>query len=197
MRRIVALFIAAMLVAGLTACGGGGEEAEAPPAEGEAAAPAAEGGAPPPAPGVPVAATSAVGDKSKVETDYPAPFPEVNESTPPEVADALKLKQPLLIVFVDKAQKTTDDVKAELNSVTKKYRGLIEVTTYDISAAVDAEQGSEEASASLEAALFAKDLSIGYAPYMIVVDRNGMITWRSSGYVDRGLIEREVLRATQ
>jgi len=31
----------------------------------------------------------------------------------------------------------------------------------------------------------------------VIVDKNGFITWRWLGYVDRDLIEREVLRATE
>ena len=41
------------------------------------------------------------------------------------------------------------------------------------------------------------DLKVQHAPYLLFVDRYGRITGRYAGYVDRKLIELEILRATQ
>jgi len=40
-------------------------------------------------------------------------------------------------------------------------------------------------------------LKINTTPYIVFVNANGQITYRFAGFVDRGLIEREIMRATQ
>jgi hypothetical protein len=43
----------------------------------------------------------------------------------------------------------------------------------------------------------AQTLDAGYMPAIILVNRSGQMTWQSTGYLDEGSLEREILRATQ
>jgi hypothetical protein len=168
----------------LVGCGGGGEPtepaAEAPPAE-----------APPAAPAAP-AQPEYVTDRSLNDDDIePAPFPSFTTTeTPAALADKLDAGRPMVILFYDPAQGVTGTLRPEVDAVMNDYRGLVDLVTFNVG-------GSAESDATKSAVTYATELGVNSTPYLIVVDGNGFITWRWKGYVDRGLIEREVERASR
>lgn len=133
--------------------------------------------------------------KSPTETVTNEPFPVVKDETPADVTTRLQNGQPMLILFYDDEQAITTDQRAEIDVVLKKYRGLIDFLSYDIAEGLP---GSEQATsaAAQQAAQMAGTLKVNFTPYIIFVDRAGRITYRFSGFTDRELLEREVLRAT-
>lgn len=197
MRRLVAALIVVTLALVLAGCGGGGEEQAATPTSGESVAP------PPPA-GSQVAAVT---DKSPDEgQDYTA-LPTDEDIVPTAVLERLKTKQPMVIYFYDATQRSTNDQDAQLETVMKANRGLIDLVKYDIGkfASIDA-SGATRADASISATanaeseratLFADQLKISFAPYLLLVDSDGYIVWRFRGYTDAKLIEQQVVRATK
>ncbi|HEX9093993.1 MAG TPA: hypothetical protein VF902_08420 [Coriobacteriia bacterium] len=186
MRRLAAALVLAVAALSLAACGGGGGS--------EAAAPAT----PPPAvvAPVPAAATPGKDIKSPTETVSNEAFPVVAGETPEAIVTRLQAKQPMVVFFYDSTQGTTADQRVEVEAVTKKYRGMIDLLTYDIAAGV---AGSDTATDPVvqQAMDMAGTLKVKFTPYILFVDREGRITYRFSGFTDRGLLEREVLRATQ
>lgn len=198
MRRPVVALIAATALAltlALAGCGGGAQpaaEQPAPPA-GDPAAPAD------PAAAQPV-------DLSPLEEVVYEPFPRDEEALPAELASRLDAGQPLLIMFVDRSQATTDDQQAIVDALMEKYRGLISVLTFDVGRFVtQGEDGlivvDEKVSADPVAAPVARligqdQLDVRFTPYTVIVDANGYITWRHRGVLDDKALEREVIRAT-
>lgn len=180
MRRIVVVLVVALLALSLAGCGGGSEPTtEAPPAAAAPAeAPATEVGLDP--------------DRSSNDSDIaPVAFPSfATTDTPAVFKEKLDAKRPMLIFFHDNRQQVTADLRAEMDAVMTEYRGLIDLITFNTE--------GEVASLEVQAAVtYASELGITGTPYLIVVDRNGFITWRSKGYAERNVIEREVERATR
>lgn len=184
MRRIVAALVVALLAFTLVGCGGGEEEA----ATTEEAAPAA--GAPvEPASGE----TTMTADKSANDyDDPPVAFPAFEETTTPAVfQDRLDAHRPMLIMFYDSRQtQVTDDLRAEVDAVINQYRGLVDLLTFNV-AGTDAEVDAETA------VTYASELDIVSTPYILIVDSDGFITWRSKGFAEQGILKREVERVTR
>jgi hypothetical protein len=180
----------------LVACGGGAEEPPAP--EGEAAAP-------PPVAAPPAAADpNPIADRSAEESDTFEPFPS-GEDIPEPVADRIVEKQPMLMLFVDESQKDTNDVRDEVAVVVKNNRGRIDLLTYDVgkysnvtkggTVEVDAAKLDKDPKAQ-ESVMLARAVGVTFTPYILIVDDQGYIIYRHSGYVDSELLERQVLRVT-
>lgn len=181
MRRSVVALIAVALALTLGACSGGGDKAttETPPATAAPAKPAAtEAEAPP--------------DRSANDNDaLPMAFPSFTTTTTPAIfKEKLDAGRAMLILFYDTRQDQTTDVRAEVDAVMTEYRGLIDLVTFDVA-------GAATDPAVQAAALYASELGVASTPYLIVVDKGGFITWRNKGYAERGIIEREVERATK
>ncbi len=182
MRKIVAVIVVALLSFVLVGCGGGGDTAATTTG---AAAPSA-----------PVAAKPPVesSDRSPIESGTPEPFPAIESTTlPSAIKSKLDAKRPLMIYFYDSTLPESKIVRAEIDAVLQENRGLIDLVTFDLGAT---KKGVATDGARLGAAL-AGDLRVPRPPYIVIVDGNGFITWRFMGYVDRGIISREVLRATE
>jgi len=182
MRRIVVAVLAVGLALTVAGCGGGADEAttETPATPPPASAPAVE---------VPT-----VTDRSPVEFGEPEPFPSLEGTTVPEtVASKLQSGRPLLLFFYDKDELETKTQRAEVDAVLSEYRGLIDLVSFDIGATKDG--GATDA--AKQAVALANGLRVTSTPYIIIVDGNGFITWRWLGYVDREIINKEVLRATE
>ncbi|MBN2404617.1 MAG: hypothetical protein JXE06_03465 [Coriobacteriia bacterium] len=183
MRRIFVALIVLSMAFALVGCGGTDETAET--AETDEAAPV-------------VAATTdpveEVVDRSLLETGYPAQFPEVtNTEMPSAIQEKLDDGRPMAIFFYDDTEVVTKDQRTELDAALTEYRGLIDLVTYNLASAA----GSTPSEDVQVAALLAADLGVSGTPYIIMVDGNGFVTWRFKGYVDRDVIGREVLRATE
>ncbi|PKQ37099.1 MAG: hypothetical protein CVT59_09270 [Actinobacteria bacterium HGW-Actinobacteria-1] len=182
MRKIVVVLVAALLALALAGCGGG-----------EAATPAADA----PAVDAPVAAATPPAqstDRSPIESGTPEPFPAIESTAvPAAIQSKLDAKRPMALYFYDSTLPESKTIRAELDAVLQENRGLIDLVTFDLGAT---KGGVATESARLGAAL-AGDLRVVRPPYIILVDGNGFITWRFMGYVDREMISREVLRATE
>jgi hypothetical protein len=147
-----------------------------------------------------------VPDRSPTETVEYASLSEEATGLPTDVQKRLDKKQPMLIYVFDKTQKASTETRAEVNAAMKAYRGLIDLVTYDASRYVttDSETGAvtvdPKLSANAEASKVAgmiEQLGISATPMILVVDAKGTIIWRSRGYTDQQLIEKEILRATE
>ncbi|PKQ20369.1 MAG: hypothetical protein CVT66_05195 [Actinobacteria bacterium HGW-Actinobacteria-6] len=182
MRKIAAVLVVAMLAFVLAGCGGGTDETAT------TETPAVD--APAPAVAVPVAVT----DRSQIESGFPAQFPAIESTTMPTALQSkLDAKRPLLIYFYDSTLPESAIVRTEIDVVLSDNRGLIDLVTFDL--------GAKKAGAYTEGALLgavlASELNADRPPYIILVDSKQNITWRFRGYVDRDVIDREVLRATE
>lgn len=183
MRKIVVALVVALLALTLVGCGGGGEEAattEEP----------ATGTTPPPA--VAPAAAATTDDRSANDSDIlPAPFPSfTTTATPAVLQEKLSAGRPMLIFFYDDAQLVTATLRPEVEAVMSEYRGLIDFVTFSVG-------GASTDPNTLAAVTYAKELSASSTPYIIIVDGGGYITYRVKGYVDRGILFREVEQASR
>jgi hypothetical protein len=199
MRRLVVALVLAALVAGLTACSGGGESGTTSSTGSNAAAPAAAAPPPPGGGAAPEVASGGTNTLSPREESTGTAFPTDGPMVPRLVSSRVKAKQPMLVLFYDPDQLSTKDERREINAAMKGYRGLIDIVELDTTSALpDPVTGAvNKDSLAQQTALLAQNLKVGFTPYLVFVDRNGVITGRYRGYVDRGLIEREIIRATQ
>jgi hypothetical protein len=182
MRRIIAAVLVAGLALAVVGCSGSEPDA----ATEQPVAPA------------PAAATSAddleTTNRSPIESGTPEPFPALETTAvPAALTSKLEAGRPLLIFFYDTAELETKAQRAEVNAVLGEYRGLIDLVTFD----VGSKEGGVASDAAKQAVGVANVLRVTSTPYIIIVDGNGFITWRWLGYVDRGIIDKEVLRATE
>ncbi|MCX8007588.1 MAG: hypothetical protein N3B11_05680 [Coriobacteriia bacterium] len=186
MRKILAAAVVVSCALALVGCGGGGGGTAQNQNDNQAPAqqPAAPAGQQ--APGTV--------DRSPVETPTLVPFPsKLSTALPESIQSKLDAGRPMLIFFYDSAEPETKQQRAEIDAVLAEYRGLIDLVTFDVKS-----PSSGPASDSVRrAAALASDLDVTGTPYIIVVDSNGFLTWRWLGFVDRDVIEREVLRATE
>jgi len=201
--RVAAIVLAAVLVfsaAVLAGCGGG--DVEEPQTTTDAAAPA-------PVPVAPAAEVVPV-DRTPEEVAAYEPFPTNPATTPQAVIDLIEAKQPMMVLFWDSTQKTSNDEregidgKTGIDKLMSEYRGTIDLVSYDIGRYVKtAPDGSitvaEEFSgdtAAQQAVTLATDLGVKFTPYIVIVDGEGYIIARFRGWDEYKNIEREVLRAT-
>jgi len=198
MRRLVVALLVVVLALTLFGCGGGNEAADSGSTD------SGGGSAPPPAPST-ASGDALVPDRSPTETVTYAALSEQATGLPSDVQKRLDKKQPMLIYVFDKTQKASAETRAEVDAALKSYRGLIDLVAYDASRYVttDAETGAvtvdPKLSADKEASKVVKmleQLKVASTPTIIIVDSAGTVLWRSRGYTDRQLIEKEILRAT-
>ena len=143
------------------------------------------------------APSASANDLSSPPITEPRPFPQVTDLTaPPAVLDALKGKRAFFLVYYDPAQTVTADQKAVVAGLEAKYRGLIQFIPYDLPSTDLTDSATADKTAGQIAEL-AQRLDIGFMPAIVIVTRDGLITWQSTGYQDAGPLEREILRATR
>ena len=124
-------------------------------------------------------------------------FPTDPASVPKSVLNNLTAKKPMLVFIYDPTTNVSADQRKEINAVMSKYRGEIELMTFNYRAGASASAGTSLPPEVAKAELMTGLLKVNTTPYMVFVDRFGRITYRFAGYTDRGLLEREVLRATE
>lgn len=187
MRKWVVALVVACLAFTLAGCGGGDDTATTDTGGTPAPAPA------PAAPAVPTQSN----DRSPVETSAsvpPAAFPSTfSTALPAAVTKKLEAGRPMLMYFYDTTELETKSERAEIDAVLSEYRGLIDLVTFDVTS----KAGAAPTDATKATVMIANDLGIKGTPYILIVDGNGFVTWRWHGFVDRDLINREVLRATE
>lgn len=184
MRRIAVAIVVALLALTVAGCGAAEETAggDASVTEESAAASAP----------VEPEGPEYLSDRSANDDDVePAPFPSFTSTLTPYAFQAkLDARRPMIIHFYDSEQLVTDDVRKEIDAVVDDYRGLIDLVTFDVS-------GEGDTTAAEAATMYAEELGVTGTPYTLIVDRDSFITWRWKGYAERGIIEREVERATR
>jgi hypothetical protein len=186
-----------MAAAALVACSGGADTtATTTPTTGA-------GTAVPVAPaGGTVVSTGAKGDVySPTQTVDPNNnrFPIDKTIVPSAIIEDLTGGKPMLIFYYDPTTKVSSDERREIDAAIKKYRGTIELIALDYTAGLTA---STDGSATLDPEtqkieLLSAALKVNTTPFIVLVDGAGRITYKFAGYVDRTLLSREVLRATQ
>jgi hypothetical protein len=195
MRRLVVAITVALVALSLAGCGGGGETAETPAAETPAAAPA-------PAPtGADI--TNPIADRSAEESNTLEPFP-LGEGIPKSVSDLVADKQPMLMLFTDDEAKDSDDLAKAVEAAVEDNQGLVDLLVYDVGeysslkedGTVKVDEDLSEDELAQESITLARALGVTFSPYMLIVDDQGFIIFRHSGYVDSDLIERQLLRVT-
>lgn len=187
MRRLFAALMAVVVALAIVGCGGG-EEAPQQTA----------GDTPPPPPAGTPAAEEAQPDRSPTETVDFSAFPtgkQMETITPTAILDNLEEGQAMMIFFYDRTQPEWDEVNEQVRAVAEDYRGLIEVIAFDMRNSQPTLPNVDPELA--KAATLADRLGIRSTPYLMIVDSQGLITWRWRGYVDASILEREVMRATQ
>jgi len=189
MRRVVTALVLAMVAGSLVAC----------------SSPAPEAGTPVPAAGVtpPAVTPAATTPQGDVLSPQPSSvpvmkFPTDAASVPQAVLDNLAAGKPMLVYWYDPTTNVASEQRTEINAVLKKYVGAITLVSFDYTKGIPV--GSLTATLPIEidkSERMTGLLDVSTTPYIVFVDASGQITHRFAGYVDRGLIEREVMRATQ
>ena len=189
MRRLLAAVLLVLVAVSLAACGGSSTATDTNAPANEAVVPAG--------PAAPAGTVDPnVDTLSATQTVSNEPFPQDPKKTPAAVLSRLGNKQPMLLFFYDDTQTITKDQRTEIDAVVKKYAGLIDLLAFDLNAGLPG--GVSETDPETQKVMeMAGQIKVGFTPYMLFVDRSGRITGRFSGFADRGLLEREVLRASQ
>lgn len=190
MRKVVIVAVAVVLALGLAGCGGGTEETAVPI---DASAPAA---------GAETSASAETSDTaSEGEVFYPFP---VTEETPASIKSALDNGEPMILLFFDADQKVTDDVRKQINTAAKEAE--IDLYTFNMGeyATVDAEGMIEVDEEALKAdpagqalVATARELGVAFVPFTVIVDYQGQVVFKQAGFIDAGLLERQVTRAVE
>jgi hypothetical protein len=191
MRRVVTALVLVSVVGALVACSSG--------------SPTTTTGTPVPAAGtvVPAATSGAANPSGDILSPLPAStpveaFPTDAASVPQAVLDDLAAHKPMLIFFYDPTTHVSAGQRTEINAVMKKYAGAIQLVSFDYTTGVPVGSSTATLPAEIDKAeRMTGLLKIDTTPYIVFVNANGLITFRFAGFVDRGLIEREVMRATQ
>ncbi len=145
-------------------------------------------------------------DLSPLEEVVYEPFPRAEDALPADLESRLDAGQPMIILFIDRTQSTTDDQEAIIAGIQEKYRGLIDLVTFDVGRfvtqdaegriTVNEEINEDDVAAPVARLISRENLDVRFTPYTVVVDRNGYIIWRYRGLSDDKALEREVIRAT-
>lgn len=192
MRTFIVAITAALLALALVGCGGGEAEPVAVPTDGTAQE--ATTGADASVPASPAA-------QGAVFEEMPR-----SEVTPAAITSALDDDRPVMLLFFDGEQKVTNDLRSQINTVMDDNDGLIELHTYDLGpfASVDSEgvitadpeavDGDGKGGATVA---FARELGVTFAPTIVIVDSQGFVVFRHTGFIDAELLDRQVQRAAQ
>ena len=192
MRRVVTALVLVSVAVALVACSSG--------------SPTTTAGTPVPAVGgavVPAAAPAVGNPTGDILSPLPSStpvqaFPTDPASVPQVVLDNIKARKPMVLFFYDPTTRVSDDQRTEINVVLNKYVGAIELVSFDYTTGIPVGSATATLPAEIDKAeRMVGLLKISTTPYIVFVNANGQITFRFAGFVDRGLIEREVMRATQ
>lgn len=188
MRRIVAALVMAALAVALVACGTdtGTPTATEAPAVGTVVTKTTSGS---------TSASEGTDTLSPVQIADNSQFPNRIDETPDIVLTDLKNKMPIMLYFYDASQPITTRQNKENEAVVAKYRGTIDYLSFNINAGIPG-SGSSEDTQTRKAALMAANLKVSFTPYIVFVDSYGRTVFKFSGFTDRKLLEREIIRAT-
>jgi len=191
MRRVVTGLVMLMVAMALVAC----------------SAPADTGTAGTPAAGTPVV-PAVTGTNAAPSGDVLSPtqtvgvndmFPTDVGTVPTAIAADLTAKKPMLVFYYDPTLKASDDQRDEIDRAMKKYRGTIDLFALDFTKGI-LPSGASSTTLNPETQkveLLSAALGITTTPYIVLVDSSGRVVYKFAGFVDRQLLTREILRATE
>lgn len=191
MKRTTTLLMVAVLAVALLAagCGGGDDTAGQGTANtgSTAAAPA-----PPPPP-------TGTGDEGQLppveETATAKPF-VVAEQTPESFKELIELKTPIVVLFYTKADPASADTLSEFGQVERRYANQAEFLKEGMDDVYSiASLPTNKQQAARDAANLADQLGVKFTPEVTIIDRNSMITYQHSGYIDAKTLEAELFKA--
>jgi hypothetical protein len=181
----VAVLAVAMLAAG---CGGGGDTAKQETAKTGSTAAAK----PPPPP-------TGTGDEGQLppveETATAKPF-TVSDQTPQSFKDLIELKTPIVVLFYTKADPASADTLSEFGQVERRYANQAEFLKEGMDDVYSiASLPTNKQQAARDAGNLADQLGVKFTPEVTIIDRNSMITYQHSGYIDAKTLEAELFKA--
>jgi len=144
--------------------------------------------------------TAASGDiYSPTQTVSPGELLSTDQTVvPASVLANVAAKRPMLIFWYDPTTKVTTDQVKEIAAALKKYTGMIQLVNLDYTVGLASGAASSTIDPDTQKVeLFAASLGINTTPYTVFTDQYGRITYRFAGIVDKSLLAREVLRATE
>jgi hypothetical protein len=192
MRRAVVVLIAAALALTLAGCSSSSSSSSTPATDAAAT--------PPPPVAAPVAVAPNLSDN---EPDVFSAFP-TDTVVPTPLRQDIQAKQPTVLFFYDGSQNTSTEDRKVIKLVMDSNRGLADLFTFDLGKHLP---GNASSPVSVDSS-FAKDttyqqsvqvarlLGVSETPYIVITDNQGYITWKFRGLVDRDVLERQVLRAS-
>jgi hypothetical protein len=188
MRRLIEATVLVIVAVSLSACGGGGTTTATP----AASAPAAP----------PVPPTANAGSANTYNTLSPPQGPTgvafpVGVNTPEQIKSRIDSHQPMIILYYDPSQVTSNDQTVAISAAMAKYRGLIDLLQYDVTGALPTGDNSQVTTRSEAITLETRELGVKFTPYVFVIDRAGIVVARYAGYVDSETLQLQILKATQ
>ncbi len=162
MKKVAPLIVALVLVLALTSCGA------ATTASGESTATASNE----------ATVTAAI----QVVLEVPRAF-EVSKNTPQFFQEALKEKEPLLVMFYSEdtiSQEVMRSVEALYQN--EKYSGVVNFLLLKM-------DGGDEITE------LARDFAVGYIPFTAVLDRDGTVIFEKQGFIDEEFLEQALYSA--
>ncbi len=175
MKKFAIVSTVLVLALALAGCGGGTEATSESTTTTSSTSTAASTGAP--------TAVAVAASDVRTATEVPRPFEE-NKDTPVFFLDALKKNQPVLVLFYGE-----DGLSQEVLVETKRvyddpyYQGGTVFLFVNIDDAKD------------QTKKLAKEFSVEYIPYLVVVSRNKQITYEKNGYIDTKVVEQALYSA--
>ncbi len=123
---------------------------------------------------------------------------------PSDLKSAIDAKEPTLIFFYDSSATSKANRKI-IDAVRTDNRGDVGLYTYDISkfvvtsptGVVTVDPALANDPNATQAVQLAKALGVSSAPFVVITDGQGYITWRFRGLLDKAFLEREVQRAAR
>jgi hypothetical protein len=190
MRRLVVVAVMLVFAATLVACSSG-----AAPDETATPVPASGEGAEQPAATAPDANADVL---SPLPDGAGIPFPTDASSVPQDILANVTTGKPVIVFWYDPTTYVSKDQRTEIDAAMKKYTGSITLFALDYTLGVPTSSSPTTLPAEVDKAeRLAGLLKVSTTPYIVFVNSSGTITFRFAGFVDRVLIRREIMRATQ
>jgi thioredoxin-related protein len=125
-------------------------------------------------------------------------FPNDKSVVPSAIVTDLAAGKAMLVFYYDPTTKVSAEQRKEVDAAMKKYRGSIDLFALDYTAGVGSTVTSTSLSPEVQKIeLLSSALKVNTTPYIVLVDGAGRVVYRFAGFVDRTLLSREVLRATE
>jgi len=181
-RSVAAFFVAALLALVLSACG----SSDTPPADAQAAQPGATPATAAAQPGVAVPPGQQPGANASTTAPEKPEVPRKFDTTPDTplfFKQALAQKKPIMVVYYNPDEAVSKLVLGEATAAYKHYEKSALLLLI-------------EANKNEESASLAQELGIAFIPYVAAIDRGGNIVFEHTGYIDSKVFELAFYRAS-